>query len=104
MALALPGFGYRAVMDNGVVEHEVCPVVVAEIDGEPDLNPDEVGDADWVPWASLRAGRCPSRLAQPVVRRAARPAADAALRLLRSRSSDDRLDEPIVVTARLPFG
>ena len=28
MALAVPDFTYRAVMDNGIVEHELCPVVV----------------------------------------------------------------------------
>lgn len=55
MALALPDFTYRAVMDNGVVEHELCPVVVAEIDGEPVLNPAEVDDATWIGWDALRA-------------------------------------------------
>ena len=53
MSLALSDFTYRAVMPNGVTEHEVCPVVIAEIDGEPMLNPDEVGDARWVRWEEL---------------------------------------------------
>ena len=54
MALALPDFIYRAVMDNGIVEHELCPVVVAEVEGAPRPNPDEVDDAVWVSWDALR--------------------------------------------------
>ena len=53
MGLAISDFTYRAVMDNGMVEHEVCPVVVAEIDSEPSLNPAEVDDASWVDWSAL---------------------------------------------------
>ncbi len=54
IALAIPDFTYRAVMDTGVVEHELCPVVVAETDDEPVLNPAEVDDAAWVDWEALR--------------------------------------------------
>ena len=58
MALAVPDFTYRAIMANGVVEHELCPVVVAETDDEPVLNPAEVDDAPWVGWEALcAAGR-----------------------------------------------
>ena len=35
MRLALPDFSYRAVSPEGVVEHEVCPVFVAEVDADP---------------------------------------------------------------------
>ncbi|MGD9702533.1 MAG: isopentenyl-diphosphate Delta-isomerase [Acidimicrobiia bacterium] len=55
MTLVLPDFLYRAVMDNGVVEHELCPVIVAEVDGEPCPNPDEVGDVAWIAWETLCA-------------------------------------------------
>lgn len=50
--LVLPDFGYRAEMD-GVVEHEMCPVLVARVDSEPVIRPDrrEVEEADWVPWS-----------------------------------------------------
>ena len=55
MALAVPDFAYRAVMDDGTVEHELCPVVVAEVDGTPFPDPDEVDGVDWVGWDALRA-------------------------------------------------
>jgi geranylgeranyl diphosphate synthase, type I len=54
MSLAVSDFTYRAVMSNGVVEHEVCPVVVVETDDEPVLNTDEVDDASWMRWDALR--------------------------------------------------
>jgi isopentenyl-diphosphate Delta-isomerase len=48
--LLLPRFSYQAVMDNGIVERELCPVyrVVVEADAAP--NPDEVGEVRWMPW------------------------------------------------------
>ena len=53
MAMAIADFTYRAAMDNGIVEHEVCPVVVAEIDDDPEPNPDEVSDVSWTTWAAV---------------------------------------------------
>jgi isopentenyl-diphosphate delta-isomerase len=54
--LVLPDFRYRAEM-SGVVENELCPVVVARTDGRPELRPDrgEVSDAEWAPWARFAA-------------------------------------------------
>jgi isopentenyl-diphosphate delta-isomerase len=52
--VALPDFRYRAVMDNGIVENEICPVFVAEAAGNPDPNPDEVAELRWVDLAYLR--------------------------------------------------
>lgn len=52
--LLLPGFRYRAVMDNGVVENEMCPVFAAITAGEPRLDPAEVEDLLWVDWADFR--------------------------------------------------
>jgi isopentenyl-diphosphate delta-isomerase len=54
--LMLPGFRYRAVMPNGVVENEMCPVFVASSSDEVAPNPDEVDDTDWVDWSQFRAG------------------------------------------------
>lgn len=54
--LLLPAFRYRAVMDNGVVENEMCPVFVATTTDAPAPDPDEVEEAVWVDWAEFRAG------------------------------------------------
>lgn len=52
--LVLPAFRYRAHQD-GIVEHELCPVVVAGLaDGariEPDLS--EIDGLEWVDWADF---------------------------------------------------
>ena len=37
-------------MADGTVEHELCPVVVAEVEGDPMPRPDEVADVRWEPW------------------------------------------------------
>jgi isopentenyl-diphosphate Delta-isomerase len=54
--LMLPGFRYRAVMPNGVVENEMCPVFVASTSDDLAPNPDEVDDATWVDWSLFRSG------------------------------------------------
>jgi len=54
--LMLPGFRYRAVMPNGVVENEMCPVFVASTSDDLAPNPDEVDDAAWIDWSLFRAG------------------------------------------------
>lgn len=52
--LVLPAFRYRAVMDNGVVENELCPVFVARAVGREDVDPTEVEATDWVAWTQFR--------------------------------------------------
>lgn len=54
---ALPDFRYRAVMDNGIVENEVCPVYVAVCTEPDDLSPDpaEVAAIEWHDWAAFRS-------------------------------------------------
>ena len=37
---------FPVLMDDGTIEHELCPVVIAVVAGEPLLNPDEVDDAE----------------------------------------------------------
>jgi isopentenyl-diphosphate delta-isomerase len=54
--LMLPAFRYRAVMPNGVVENEMCPVFVATTTDAPAPDPAEVEDAAWVDWTTFRAG------------------------------------------------
>ncbi|MHA6799886.1 isopentenyl-diphosphate Delta-isomerase [Bounagaea algeriensis] len=60
-SVVLSGFRYRAVMDNGIVENEVCPVYVARAHADPQPNSDEVAEARWVDWkeftADVLAGR-----------------------------------------------
>ena len=55
VVLALPDFAYRAVMPDGTVEHELCPVLVAEVEGEPRPDRAEVDDLAWVTWDELCA-------------------------------------------------
>ncbi len=47
--MILPHFRYRAEKD-GVVENEICPVMVGFSRAEPQPNPDEVNDVKWVDW------------------------------------------------------
>jgi isopentenyl-diphosphate delta-isomerase len=56
LRLVLPRFAYRAEMD-GIVELEQCPVYAGWLapGTRPDLAPDEVEDAEWVPWADFTA-------------------------------------------------
>lgn len=56
LRLVMPGFAYRAVDASGIVENEVCPVMVGRID--PDRlapHPDEIAEVAWVAWEDLRA-------------------------------------------------
>jgi isopentenyl-diphosphate delta-isomerase type 1 len=64
MKLVIPDFTYRAVMHDGTVEHELCPVVVAEVAGEPAPDEAEVERVEWLPWSELvdRATRAPGSL------------------------------------------
>jgi isopentenyl-diphosphate Delta-isomerase len=54
LTLLLPRFRYRAVGDNGTVEHELCPVFTATASGEPQRDPAEVEAWEWVPWSEFR--------------------------------------------------
>lgn len=47
--LVLPDFRYRAEKD-GVVENEICPVLVGFTSTQPTSNPDEVNEIKWVNW------------------------------------------------------
>jgi isopentenyl-diphosphate delta-isomerase type 1 len=64
LRLALPDFTYRAAMGDGVVEHELCPVVVALVDDLPVPDAREVADVAWTTWPELvsRAELAPASL------------------------------------------
>lgn len=53
----LPNFRYRAVMDDGTVENEICPVYVATCRTPEALAPDpeEVADHAWEDWPTFRS-------------------------------------------------
>ena len=53
--LVLPAFRYRAVMPDGTVENEMCPVFTARAEGDVTPAPDEVADYAWVDWQEFRA-------------------------------------------------
>ncbi|HYG92953.1 MAG TPA: isopentenyl-diphosphate Delta-isomerase [Nocardioides sp.] len=56
LRLVLPGFRYRAVMEDGTVENEMCPVYTARC-SDPDgvsADPSEVEDHVWVDWTGFR--------------------------------------------------
>ena len=55
LRLVLPAFRYRAVMPDGVVENEMCPVYVATSTGTAAPDPAEVADHTWVEWTGFRA-------------------------------------------------
>ncbi len=45
----LPNYRYRAEKD-GVVENEICPVLVGMYNGEVQINPGEVESYKWIKW------------------------------------------------------
>ncbi|ACZ91984.1 isopentenyl-diphosphate Delta-isomerase [Streptosporangium roseum] len=61
--LLLPRFSYRAVMDSGIVEHELCPVYRVVVGSDAAPNPDEVDDVRWMPWKEFVDGVLAHRLA-----------------------------------------
>lgn len=50
ITLVLPRFRYRATMADGIVENELCPVLVARTETSPQPRADEVDAVAWVPW------------------------------------------------------
>lgn len=54
LRLVLPEFAYRASA-GGVEEHELCPVFVGTLVGEPAPRPDEVDSCEWWTWDRFRA-------------------------------------------------
>ena len=55
LRLLLPAFRYRAEQ-GGVVENEMCPVLVGIVAGPVAADPSEVDTVRWEDWADFRAG------------------------------------------------
>jgi len=45
----LPNFSYKAEL-NGIVENEICPVIIAFSDKKPSINKNEVEKIRWIKW------------------------------------------------------
>ena len=54
LKIALPDFRYRAEKD-GVVENEICPVLIGVVTDEPRINPSEVEQIKWANWGEFVA-------------------------------------------------
>ncbi|WP_052462403.1 isopentenyl-diphosphate Delta-isomerase [Nigerium massiliense] len=55
LRVVLPDFRYRAVDASGVVENELCPVFVRDVEAEAlRVEPSEVVDTAWVAWDDVR--------------------------------------------------
>jgi isopentenyl-diphosphate Delta-isomerase len=52
--LVLPAFRYTALMDNGVLENEMCPVFTATSADDVRADPAEVEEHRWEPWSEFR--------------------------------------------------
>lgn len=44
------GYRYRFADKNGIVENEICPLLVGFFDGDPVPHPSEVEDWKWMDW------------------------------------------------------
>lgn len=52
LEMMLPEYRYRAEKD-GIVENEICPVMVGKLAKKPKLNPLEVAETKWVKWEAF---------------------------------------------------
>jgi len=43
-------YRYRFTDKGGILENEICPILVATSDGDPKPNPEEIDNWKWMPW------------------------------------------------------
>lgn len=46
-------YRYRFADSNGIVENEICPIIVGSYDGNPTPHPSEVDEWKWMDWESF---------------------------------------------------
>lgn len=46
-------YRYRFADANGIIENEICPVLVGFYEGDPDPDPDEAAGWQWIRWKSF---------------------------------------------------
>ncbi len=46
-------YRYRFADENGIVENEICPILVGHYDGDPQPNPNEVDAWKWTDWKAF---------------------------------------------------
>lgn len=46
-------YRYRFADSNGIVENEICPILMATADVTPQPYPDEIDDWKWMPWEAF---------------------------------------------------
>ena len=95
LRVVLPTFRYRAVDASGVVEHELCPVLVGRVVGELRPDPDEVAEHAWVDWPDLVAAvRATPRVWSPWAALQVPQLEDAPLRLPPVADRPDGAEDP----------
>lgn len=53
LKIVLPNFRYRATDASGVVENEICPVMIGRISSELSVDPEEIAEYAFVEWADF---------------------------------------------------
>ena len=48
-----PNYRYRFTDRNGIVENEICPILITKSDAYPQPNPEETEDWQWLPWVTF---------------------------------------------------
>jgi len=46
-------YRYRYADQGGIVENEICPIIIATTNQQPIINPNEVEEAFWTPWQTF---------------------------------------------------
>lgn len=49
----LSPYRYRFADANGIVENEICPIIIGYYDGNPKPNPEEADDWKWIDWVEF---------------------------------------------------